>query len=72
MKWRISIKKEFIISVKNRKKKLTKTSFLNDFVIPYKTLNEIMKIVGDDEDIEIFPYCIALRCNGLACRLPEE
>ncbi len=38
-----------------RKEKLIYFDKLNDFVLPYNTLNELLKIVGDEGNIDIYP-----------------
>lgn len=38
-----------------RREKLLKTADIDNFVVPYRTLNELLKILSDDGEIEIFP-----------------
>ena len=52
-----------------RKEKLVKSSPLKDFIMPFKTLNELLKIIGDDETVEIFPSKKYIMLEFGGCRL---
>ncbi len=52
-----------------RKEKLIKSAPLKDFVMPFKTLNELLKIIGDDEVVEIYPSRKYIMLEFGGCRL---
>lgn len=51
-----------------RREKLIKSAQIDSFVVPFRTLNELMKILPDDVEVEIFPSRKYIMFEFLNCK----